>query len=144
MGAIASIVLTDAAATPVAFTFTPSKQGLLGPSLSVAEFEARAANNGIPVGSYKVAMNFARPTKDRKTFRIGMKLELPVLEVTSNSTVSGIQPAPTISYKPIAELNWVLPERSSLQVRKDLRKMFATLLADTQVVNAVENLDFPY
>jgi hypothetical protein len=113
-------------------------------SMSIAEFEARAANAGIPVGYYKISMNLQRPTKDRKTYRVGMKLELPVMEVVSNSTVSGIEPAPTVAYKPLAELSWVLPERSSLQSRKDLRKMFYNLLNNAQVVAAVENLDFPY
>jgi len=45
-----------------------------------------------------------------------------------------------LSYVPRAFVEFVLPERSSLQNRKDLRKMLPLLLADAQVVAMVENL----
>lgn len=143
MSAIANIVLNDAATTPVAHTFNPARQGLVGSS-SIAMFEDRAANTGIPVGFFKVDLDFSRPSKARKTYRIGLKLSTPVMEVVSNSTVSGIAPAPTVAYTPMAEVVFVIPERSSLQVRKDLRKMFYELMNNAQVVAAVEQLDAPY
>lgn len=143
MSAIANIVLNDAATTPVAHTFNPARQGLVGSS-SVATLEDRSANTGIPVGYYKIDLDFSRPSKTRKTYRIVWKLSVPVMEVVSNSTVSGIAPAPTVSYTPLAEVAFVIPERSSLQVRKDLRKMFYELMNNPQVVAAVEQLDAPY
>jgi hypothetical protein len=143
LGAIANIVLADALATPVNHTFSPARQGLLG-STSVAEWEDRAANTGIPVGFYKIHTQFLRPNKDRKTYRMVLKISLPVLETVSNSTVSGIAPAPTVSYTPLAQMEFVIPERASLQARKDLRKMAFNMLNDTQIVNMIENLDVPY
>lgn len=143
MPAIANIVLNDAATTPVAHTFNPARQGLVGNSM-VADFEDRSANTGIPVGFYKVALDFNRPTKDRKTYRIGLKLSTPVLETVSNSTVSGIAPAPQVSYTPMVDCTIVIPDRASLQNRKDIRKMFYELLNNSQVVAAIENLDAPY
>lgn len=143
MSAIANIVLNDAETTPVAHTFNPSRQGLVGNSM-VADFEDRAANTGIPVGFYKVHLDFSRPSKERKSYRIGLKLSTPVLENTTNSTVSGIAPAPTISYTPMVDCTVVIPDRSSLQNRKNLRKMFYELLNNSQVVAAIENLDAPY
>lgn len=143
MSAITNIVLNDAAATPVAHTFNPARQGLLGNS-QLAEFEDRVANAGIPVGFYRISLDFNRPTKQRKTYRIGLKLMTPVLEVTSNNTVSGIAPAPTVSYTPMFQCDFVVPERATLQNRKDLRKLVHGLLNDPQVIAAVENLDAPY
>lgn len=143
MSAITNIVLNDAASPPVSHTFNPARQGLLGNS-QLAEYEDRASNAGIPVGFYRIALNFSRPTKQRKTYRIGLKLMIPVLEVTSNNTVSGIAPAPTVSYTPMFQCDFVIPERASAQNRKDLRKLVYGLLNDPQVIAAVENLDVPY
>jgi hypothetical protein len=143
MGNIANIVLNDAATTPVAHTFGPSKQGMTVTGTSIAEYEDRAANGGIPVGFNKVSLALNRPNKERKTYRLDWKVETPVLEVTSNSTISGIAPAPTIAYLPLAQGTFVLPERSSLQSRKDLRKMTYELFGSAAFVAAVEALDFP-
>lgn len=143
MSAITSIVVNDAAATPVAHTFAPARQGLLGQS-QIAEYEDRASNSGIPVGFYRIGIDFSRPTKQRKTYRVNLKMMKPVLEVLSNSTVSGILPAPTVSYTPMVDCTFVIPERSNLQDRKDLRKMFYEMLANTQVIAALEQLDAAY
>jgi hypothetical protein len=142
LSAIANIVLNDAAATPVAHTFNPSRQGLVGGS-QVAEYEDRVVNAGIPVGFFRLNLDFSRPQPQRRSYRIKLKLETPVLENTSNSTVTGIAPAPTVSYVPLAQVDVVIPERASLQVRKDLRKMLYEALNNAQVVSAIENLDPP-
>lgn len=143
MAAIENIILNDAEATPVVHTFNPARQGLVGNSM-VAEFEDRAANTGVPVGFNKVHMDFSRPSKDRKSYRISLKLSTPILETVSNSTISGIAPAPTISYTPMVDCTIVIPDRASLQNRKNLRKMFYELLNNSQVVAAIEQLDSPY
>lgn len=143
MGAIANVVLNDAAATPVAHTFNPSRQGLVNGS-QIAEFEDRTVNAGVAVGFYRLSMDFSRPSAQRRSYRIKLKLETPQLENVTNSTVSGIAPAPTISYVPIAQADVVIPERATLQARKDLRKMFYEMFNNAQVVAAIENLDAPY
>lgn len=143
MAAISTIVLNDAAATPVAHTFKPARQGLIGNN-SIADFEDRDANTGVPVGFYRVSTEFSRPSNDRKSYRVKLKLSTPVLEVTSNSTVSGIAPAPTVSYTPLCQIEFVVPERSTLQVRKNLRMFAYQLLNDNTIINLVEGLDTPY
>lgn len=143
IAAIANIVLNDAAATPVAHTFSPSRQGFFN-GLDIAEYEDRAANSGIPVGFYKISLSVSRPNRDRKSYRIGLKLSTPVMEVVSNSTVTGIAPAPTVAYTPLAQIDWVIPDRASFQSRKDLRKLVYEALNSPAVVNALENLDFPH
>jgi hypothetical protein len=62
----------------------------------------------------------------------------------TNNTVSGIAPAPTVSYVPRSFVEYVLPERASLQNRKDLRKMCYNLLNEAQGIALVETLVTPY
>lgn len=135
-----NIVLADAQATPVNHTFVPV--GKIG---DVFWFEDQSVSNAI--GYWKISVQGTRPaaptsgssSKDR-TFRVKLGLHEPVLETLSNSTVSGILPAPTVSYIPRSFHEFVMPERASLQNRKDLRKMAASLLTDTQVISVVETL----
>lgn len=100
-------------------------------------------NSGVAVGFWKMDMEMSRPSVSRKSYRVKLKLRLPVMEVTSNSTITGIAPAPTVAYVPEVTVDVVLPERSSSQSRKDLRKMIYEALNSTQVKLAIEDLDFP-
>ena len=143
MSSIASIVVNDALATPAAHTFAPARQGLVGPYGQLAEYEDRAVNSGVPIGFYKIVFEINRPQPQRRSYRFKLRIETPILEVVSNSTVTGISPAPTISYKPMVTVDFVIPERASLQSRKDLRKFLSGALVDAQIQNAIENLDFP-
>lgn len=142
MGAIANIILADAAVTPINHTFQPKRVGDGGGNSSVAEWEDRVG--GIYDGFFKVKTDMSYPTTSRDTVRVRIRMSTPVMEVVTNASTTGIAPAPTVSYVPMVDCTFVLPKRSSLQVRKDLRKMFAALLADTQVIAMVEQLESPY
>lgn len=141
MAQIANIVLADALATPVSHTFEPART-----SADYAMWEDRISPYYI--GYNKVTMIMKRPTgkgvQANRNIRVHIKLDTPKLEVTSNSTISGIAPAPTVSYRPVADFQWVIPERASLQDRKDLRKMSYNLLNLTPAIDLVENLNVPY
>lgn len=136
-----NIVLADAQATPVNHTFVPIGRDKNG----VCWFEDQSAANAI--GFWRISIESKRPvapngkmSSEGRSFRVRIELHEPILETVSNNTVSGIAPAPTVSYVSRSFNEFVMPERSSLQNRKDLRKMNASLLADPQVVSAVENL----
>lgn len=142
MSAIANIVLNDAQATPVAHTFAPAKTPVDG-----ALWEDRSASQYI--GYNKLSMFISRPTgaiKDgaNRNLKLHIKLETPKLENVTNSTVSGIAPAPTVSYRPVAELSVTLPERCSLQDRKDLQKYLQQLMANSFVTSLFENYEVAY
>ncbi len=144
MSSIATIALIDATpTTPVTRNFVPDSQGLLPNGRRVAVFEDRSANNGVPVGFGRTTITFAKPQKDRKTYQVDVKFEIPVCEVLSNSTVTGFPPAPTVSFRPVFEGRFILPERGTAQSRKDLRKMVYALMNDNMVVKSVEDLDPP-
>lgn len=143
--AAVNIVLADAQATPVNHTFIP-----LGPDKNgVFWFEDQSQAS--PVGFWRISFELKRPpvgqagqSSASRTFRARIGLHQPVLENVTNATISGIAPAPTVSYVPRSFVEYVTPERSSSQNRKDLRKMTWNLSNEAQVVALVENLILPY
>jgi hypothetical protein len=143
MAAIGNISLPDAQATPVTHIFSPANT-----TGDAANWEDRSASAYI--GFNKISMKLTRPTGQpsangsNRNLRLYLKLETPKLENVTNSTVSGIAPAPTISYRPVVELTMTFPERCQTQDRKDIRKFLLGLLADPQVVDFIENYAVPY
>lgn len=137
MTAIANLVLNDGQTTPVAKTFTPTVA-----SLDQAVWQDRSL--GIFTGMPTVILSSRKPVKGSPLFRVKGTVKLPVMEVVSNSSVSGISPAPTVAYTLQANVELLLPERSNLQDRKDLNAYTANLMADAQFKSLVENFESPY
>lgn len=143
-----NIVLADAQATPVNHTFVP-----MGPDeKGIFWFEDSSANGATAaIGSWRISAELKRPppagpgvSSANRTFRAVVGLHEPVLETLGTNTVSGIPPSPTVAYVPRCFAEFVLPERATLQNRKDLRKMVALLLAEAQMTALVETLVRPY
>lgn len=141
MSAISNIVINDGQGTPVAHTFAPAKT-----SADYALCEDRVS--GIYIGYNKLTMKLTRPAGPSqmatRNLKLSILIETPKLEVVSNSTVSGIPPAPTISYRPSVELMAILPERCTLQDRKDLQAYIKNLLSNAFVTDAFEKYELPY
>ncbi|DAD51374.1 TPA_asm: coat protein [ssRNA phage Gerhypos.4_30] len=143
--AASNIVLADAQATPVNHTFVP-----MGPDANrVFWFEDQS--QATPNGFWRISVSLKRPppatsgtSANGRSFRVSIQLNEPVLETLGTNTVSGIPPAPTVAYIPRGTVEYVLPERAVLQNRKDLRKMLASLLAETQMTAVVETLTMPF
>lgn len=138
-----TIVLDDALPTPVPHSFVPLGRDANG----VFWFEDQSQAS--PVGYWKISMDFKRPTgaapgqnSQGRVFKVNIALYEPILENVSNSTISGIEPAPTIAYIDRVNINFYMPERATLQNRKDLRKMASNLLATTEVLALVEGLQY--
>lgn len=138
---LSNIVLADAQATPVNHTFAP--QG--ADSNGVEYLTDYSGPNAI--GYWKISLQTLAPQNARagedsknRTYRVKVGLHEPILETLSNSTSSGILPAPTVAYIPRAFIEYVLPERSTLQNRKDIWKMLHLLAANSQIQDFVENL----
>jgi len=136
-----NIVLADAQATPVNHTFVPMGRD----GNDVFWFEDQSATSAI--GYWRISVELKKPppaqakmNSDGRSVRCKIGLHEPILENVSNSTISGISPAPTLSYIPRGYMEFIFPERATLQNRKDMRKMLALLAAETQVVSTVENL----
>lgn len=143
MATIANIVLPDAQATPVNHTFSPA-----GTPVDESKWEDRSA--GTYLGFNKLWMKLRRPSGpitangSGRNLRLNLRVETPKMEVISNSSVSGIAPAPTVSYRPTAEVEFTFPERCSLQDRKDILKYLIGYLQNAVVTSAVENYEVAY
>lgn len=138
-----AIVLADAQATPVNHTFNPLGLDSKGVFWFVDQSSANA------IGNWKISAEVIQPpvaqpgeSSARRTNRVKIGLHEPVLETVSNSTVSGIAPAPTVAYIPRVFTEYVLPERGVLLDRKNARKMNANLQNDANIVALVESLSF--
>lgn len=113
MPQIAAITLADGQATPVTHTFAP-----VGVDGGIAKYEDRVT--GIALGFPTITLSIRRPAKGSRNFKIVRKIVLPVLEVTSPSTATGIQPAPTKAFEITNNSEWIIPERATPAQRADL------------------------
>jgi hypothetical protein len=91
-------------------------------------------SGGYAIGFPRLTLSVRPPTKGSRTYKVQMKLVQPTLEATSPSTMTGIQPAPTLAYNCICVMDFLLPERSTLLERQSLLSRVASLFAD--LVNA--------
>lgn len=138
MTAIAALTLADGQATPVNKTFSPVKVDAAG----VAKWVDRSG--GIALGYPTITMSVREPSKGSRNYKVTRKLVIPVLEVTSPSTSTGIQPAPTLAYNMLQTVEWTLPERSTLSQRNDLIAFAKNFDAHVVLTEAVKNFETVY
>lgn len=139
MAAIAAVVLANGEATPVNKTFDPVN--IIG---DVAKWADRSS--GVALG-YPTITSTVRPPvsgAQSRNNKVTVRIVTPVLEVTSPSTATGIQPAPTKAYDLTCEMSFILPERCSLAERKNILAFAKNLLGHATVQNAVWNLEPTY
>jgi len=140
MTAIAALTLADGQGTPANHTFSPVNIDSAG----VARWADRSG--GIALGFPVVTASMKAPAaKGSRSYRHTFKVVVPVLEVTSPSTATGIQPAPTKAFDLIFNGEFVLPERSTLAQRNDLLAYVKNFIANAAVVpQAVQNFEAVY
>lgn len=144
MSAVANIVLNDAQATPVAHIFIP-----IGPDTNGAWWwEDQSTSSSI--GFNRISMHLKRAPNPAagsnagaRMNRVSVGFHTPVLE-SLGTTDAGLTPPPTIAYVNRCNVEFILPDRSSLQDRKDLRKYIDFLMAESQLVSMVENYQNVY
>jgi hypothetical protein len=138
MTAIAALTLADGQATPVNHTFNPVNIDSAG----VAKWADRVG--GIALGFPVVSFSLRNPSKTNRNYKLTAKIVTPVLEVTSPSTSTGIQPAPTLAYNLTANIEMVLPERSTLAQRDDFRAYVKNFLGHAVITSACQNFESVY
>lgn len=139
----ANIVIADALAIPVDHTFVP-----IGPDTKDStKFWFEDQSQASPAGYWRLAVSLKRPPMAKagadtanRTVRALIELHEPILEVAVTATYSGIAPAPRVSYVPRSFVEFVMPERSTLQNRKDLRTMTVGALIDGSIATVIEHL----
>lgn len=138
-----NIVLADGQTTPVNHTFKPITKDNNG----VAWYNDQAT--GVPIGYPKLSLSLKVPPMGAQpgssaygqVYRATLKLSIPQLEVTSPATGSGIQPAPTVAYTDIVNIEFVLSARGTLQARKDALAYAKSLLAHATVQAMIHDLE---
>lgn len=144
MGAVANIVLADAAGTPVNHTFIPLGTDTKG----VWWYEDQTGTASI--GYNRISLQLIRAgnpapgsnSGDRMN-RVKIGIHTPTLE-TLGTNDAGVTPPPQVSYVNRVNMEFVLPEQNNLQNRKDLRKYAQFLCVEPQVVAMVETLQNVY
>lgn len=146
MPAVAAISLADAQTTPVTHTFNP-----LGPDANgVWWFEDATVANAI--GYWKLSVQLTRPAPPRagesssdRICRVKLGIHMPILENVTNSTITGISPAPTVSYVVRTNMEFILPERSVKAFdRQTARKFAYNLLQNANIAVIIEDLQNYY
>lgn len=138
MPAIGNVVINDGATTPVAHTFAPV--GVVGSLATLAD-----RIGGIPVGYGKITVNIREPQNGQSgVYKVSIKVMVPTLDVTSPSTATGIQPAPTVGYTTACMMDFLLPARSTQQNRKDVLAFVKNLLSNASIVSVVQDLESIY
>lgn len=140
-----NIVLNDAATTPVAHTFIPMGYDTNG----VFWFEDQSQSNAI--GYWRISAELKRPpaaaagqSSEGRVYRARFALHEPVQANITNSTVTGVLPAPALAYTVRSFSEFVLPERSSLLDRQNIAKMTPLLIQNAQIKAIIENFQWLY
>lgn len=141
MGQLANIVANNGAATPVAHTFTP-----LGPDANgVQWFEQATPAPANARAAARISVSAKRPklagTKALDGIaKVEFGMWLPSMETLATSD-SGITPPPTVAYELQARVTLFLPERSTVQDRKNLRMLMVNAIGlDAGLVDVIDQL----
>jgi len=134
MTAIAGITLPDAATTPVNHVFNP---------MSVKGDTGAWANQApsLPIGFESINMTLTDPSGASTIYRQTTNMKLPVLKTTTDTGGNSVT---SVDYFLEAEVVFKIPQRSTLQNRKDIIKLFTGLLANAQFTSQVQDLQHVY
>lgn len=137
MPAFASLTLNDGQTTPVAHTFAPNV--LNGELATYAD-----RSGGISLGYPVISIMATEPSKGSRISKVRAKIVLPVLETATGTTSGGFAPVPTKAFDLTADITFFIPERSSLQNRKDILAYAKNLLGNAIATSLVETQDKIY
>lgn len=120
MPAFADLTIADGQASPANHTFRAMLQNPLG----VFNYLEQSAANPLGYIRWAWSLRFpaigARVSSQDRVYRVKQSIVLPTMESTSASTGTGIPPAPTLAYETRSTVEYVIPERATLQERKDI------------------------
>lgn len=131
-----SLTLTDAAGTPINRVFNVTQSN---PDLTI--WKDYVTNGGTPIGAGAASVSVKENAAG--VVRVTGKLVLPTLETVAGDDASGFTPVPTKAFECIGNFEFVFPNRSSLQNRKDMQAMLDDLMSDAVVTAAVESFVHP-
>jgi hypothetical protein len=128
MPAIGNLTINDGQSTPVAHTF-----GVVNTTGSESRWADRSG--GVPAGFILVNSRQKDPSNGARNYRMQFEVVLPTV-ATDPTTGKDY-----ISRTARCNVEFVLPESSVLQERKDILAYARNLLADPVTTSVVENLE---
>jgi hypothetical protein len=137
MAQIASITINDGAATPVAHAFNPIKS-------SPPTYRRNGVSGQSVIAQERLMINTVMAQAVNGVNRVQLELVLPVVEVPAAGTATGYVAPPAIAHEERVKVEFFFHNRSEKAGRKDLRVLLMNLLANGQVVSAVDDLEAPY
>lgn len=135
MSAQANLVLNDGQATPVAKTFSAR-----GADLKLAHWTD--ISGGIGIGMAKITLGNVQAISGNGSYKVEARITLPVMETISGSD-GGYTPIPKVAFNVFAKCEFVVPNRASLQNRKDILAFAKNLLAHTVMTETVVDYNPP-
>lgn len=136
MAAVANIALLDGAAVPVSHTFNPTDV-----KSDIVTYHDKAS--GVVAGFPRVTIGRRLSSPANRNIKTTCRIYLPVLETAATAS-SGFTPGPTLAYALSGNVDVVIPDRATLQERKDLYAYTKNLVANAIFGNSVIDFDFPY
>jgi hypothetical protein len=132
----ASITINDGATTPVAHSFTPVNVNSDG----VAKYSDKAL--GIAIGYPIITLQPKESNKQNRSNKVLGKVALPVLEQVAGSTNTGFTPAPVVAYTLYFNFDFALPDRCTLQNRKDILAYAKNLIGNALLASLVQDGEY--
>lgn len=131
---IATITLPDAATTPVNHVFVPN---------AVKGDKGSWANQSpaLPIGFELIDMTLTDPSGKSTVYRVTASMKLPVLKTTTDVGGNSVT---SVDYWLEGDISFNIPQRSTLQNRKDLVKLFTGLLGNAQFTGLAQDLQHVY
>lgn len=136
MAAQANIVINDGQVAPVAHTFIAR-----GASEKLAIYRETAS--GIPIGWPTVTVSLSEQSGSGGKTIVDWRIALPIQEVISGSD-GGYTPVPKVAYTVWGNGQFNLPNRCTLQNRKDILAYVKNFLALSVMTAAVQDLERPF
>jgi hypothetical protein len=132
MSEIQTITAADAAATPVTHSFVPRRV-----SGDLATFAEKSASH--PSGYWGLGVSLRDPQSGNgsRVYRQKVTFDMPVM---ATETINGID-VPKVLYTLRFTGDMILPADSTLQNRKDFRKLLVGILDNALVKSTIEDLD---
>lgn len=136
MAAITSITVTDGKGTPESHVFNP-----------IASLPPTYRRNGVGVAAIaeeRLLIQTVLSKNINGVDRVQIELVIPVSEVPAGGSSAGYTAPPAIAHEHRVKVEFFAHHRSTEAGRKDLRALLIGLLANAQVVAAVDKLEQPY
>lgn len=131
MASIAPIAINNS--VPVLKTFNPTDC-----TTSRALWHDRTL--GIDIGFPSITLS---STKMKQVNKVAITIAVPTLEVISGAD-GGYTPSPKVAYTTVANLEFLLPVRSTLLDRQTIEAFVKNIMSNAFITSAIENLDRPY